>query len=260
MRNSPERLESRLPQFDPIDVKRDIDAILWSMKLCRIRRYFHQRFWETETQEAEYASRIEPMPRLETVADHSWHVADTVLLLGGHFPAVNVDRCLRLAILHDKMEIVIGDKNPVGQSGTGQSTHAFNIDKQFQKEASEREAIATYLARLRPDARDGQAPALFEMLEGKSPESRFVKAIDKLQALAFVLAKKGGAMNDKHLRFTLKYSEKATSYFPDLGDHYFELRSRLLMQVARHRNTTVRQIERTLYTAQLPLSFPVSQQ
>jgi hypothetical protein len=93
------------------------------------------------------------------------------------------------------------------------------------------------------------------MLDGATPEARFVKAVDKLQALAFVLTKKDGLMQDKHLRFTLKYSEKTVGYFPDLSDHYNELRSRLLVQVARRRNLTVRQIEKMVNSAQLPLVF-----
>ena len=239
--------------IDPADVKRDITAMLWSMKLCSIRRYFHQRFWEKETAEAEHASRIEPFPRLETVADHSWHVADTVLLLGGHFPSLNVDRCIRLAILHDKMEISIGDKNPVGKSGTGESTHAFNFNSQAAKEASERAAIERYVSRMRPSAAQDQRDLLIEVLEGRTIDARFVKGVDKLQALAFVTAKKRGVMVDKHLRFTLKYSEKAVMYFPDLRAHYEELKSRLMALVALKRGVSISELERLLYNTALSL-------
>jgi 5'-deoxynucleotidase YfbR-like HD superfamily hydrolase len=257
MPSSPLTLRPSPSSVEPADLKRDIDTMLWSMKLCSIRRYFHQRFWETETMEAEYASRIEAFPRLETVADHSWHVADTVLLLGGHFTSLNLDRCLRLALLHDKMEISIGDKNPVGKSGTGESTHAFNFNRQAAKEAAERAAIEYYLSRIRPSAAPEQRALLFEVLEGQTPEARFVKAVDKLQALAFVMVKKRGAMVDKHLAFTLKYSEKAVAYFPDLREHYEELRSRLITRVARRRKVSIAELEDFLYNSQLSLSlFP----
>lgn len=257
MPSSPLTLLPSASPIDPADVKRDIDAMLWSMKLCSIRRYFHQRFWETETMEAEYASRLEPFPRLETVADHSWHVADTVLLLGGHFQPLNQDRCLRLAILHDKMEISIGDKNPVGKSGTGESTHAFNFNSQAAKEASERAAIERYISRIRSSAAADQRDLLIEVLEGRTTEARFVKAIDKLQALAFVTVKKRGVMVDKHLSFTLKYSEKAVIYFPDLRAHYEELKSRLIAKVAHKRKVSIPELEQLLYNSQLSLSlFP----
>jgi putative hydrolase of HD superfamily len=241
--------------IDPADIKRDVNAMLWSMKLCSVRRYSHQRFWETETVEAEHASRIEPFPRLETVADHSWHVADTVLLLGGHFPPLNVDRCLRLAILHDKMEISIGDKNPVGKSGTGESTHAFNLNRQAAKEASERAAIERYVSRIRPSAALDQRDLLIEVLEGRTAEARFVKAVDKLQALAFVMVKKHGVMLDKHLHFTLKYSEKAVMYFPGLRAHRDELKTRLMALVAQTRKVSVSEVEKLLYNAPVSLSL-----
>jgi 5'-deoxynucleotidase YfbR-like HD superfamily hydrolase len=252
---SPLSLQPSPVSVDPAEVKRDIDVVLWSMKLCFIRRYFHQRFWERETMEAEYAARIEPFPRLETVAEHSWHVADTVLLLGGHFPSLNVDRSVRLAILHDKMEISIGDKNPVGKNGTGESTHAFNTDRQASKESSERYAIERYLARIRPSAVPDQRALLIEVLEGRTPEARFVKAVDKLQALAFVMVKKRGLMLDKHLSFTLKYSEKAIGYFPDLRPHHEELRARLMVRVARSRGVSTSELEDSLYNSQLSF-FP----
>jgi|GEM_PF-2480533 5'-deoxynucleotidase YfbR-like HD superfamily hydrolase len=243
------------PGVSAADAKQDIDALLWSMKLCTIRRYFHQRFWENETQEAEHAARVEPMPRLETVAEHSWHVADTVLLLVDHFPDLDGEHCAELAILHDKMEITIGDKSPVGRDGTGRSTHAFDFQSKLSKNAAERAAIVHYLSRLRPSARQRQSYALSELLEGATAEAQFVKAVDKLQSLAFVLVKKRGELLDKHLEFTLAYSGKVISYFPRLAGHYFELRSRLLLQVARRRNCSVKRVEEMLQSAQLSLGF-----
>lgn len=241
-------------QCDPPmeDVICDIDVILWTMDLYKIRRYSHQRFWDSETRDAEYAARIEPFP-LESVAEHSWHVADTVLLLGGHFPSLKLDHCVRLAVIHDKMEIIIGDINPVGRNGTGSTTHAFNMQQQLQKNLSEREAIEVYIAKLRHSAQLGQAQDLLEILEGSTEEARFVKAVDKLQSLAFIFLKKKGKFEDKHLAFTLKYSERVIEFFPPLKKHYEELRSRLLSQVAKHRNMAVKEIEEQLNTKQLAL-------
>lgn len=238
------------------DVRRDIDVMLWSMKLQRIRRFFHQRYWDFETEQAEYAERIEPHPRLESVAEHSWHVADTVLLIANHFPSLDVDRCAQLAILHDKMEIVTGDKNPVGRDGTGETTHAFSTASRMRKDLSERQAVHFYLSKLRPGLRPIQEKALLELLDGVTAEARFVKSVDKLQALAFVLVKKQGRLEDAHLRFTLRYSEKSVIYFPGMRPHYDELRSRLLRSVARRRNIRLEQIEEVTKWLQLGLPLP----
>lgn len=228
---------------DTKDIKYDIDVMLWSMRLYKVRRFWRQCFWEAETLQAEQAELIEPFPRLETVAEHSWHVADTVLLLGGHFPSLNLDHCVKLAVIHDKMEILIGDKSPIDRNGTGSSTHAFNEEKRLQKNLLERQAIQIYVAKLRPSAQLEQSNALLEILEGSTEEARFVKAIDKLQALGYVLLKKKSVFDDRHLDFTLRYSKKVIEYFPQLEGHYKELSSRLLTQVARHRNTDLEKLE-----------------
>jgi len=223
------------------------------MKLYDIRRFKKHRFWEAETLDAEYAARVEPHPRLESVAEHSWHVADTVLLLGGNFPSINLDRCLRMAILHDKMEISTRDWNPVGRNGTGEKTHAFNESQRLKKEFLERKAIEKYLAKLRPSIRSEMARDLYEIIEGSTEEARFVKAVDKLQALAYVFVKKNGLFRNKHLIFTLRYSEKVVEYYPSLKQHYEELKHRVLTLVARRRNISIEDIKWILESEKMPL-------
>jgi 5'-deoxynucleotidase YfbR-like HD superfamily hydrolase len=230
------------PNINIKDVKQDIRNMLWSMKLCFKRRFFHQEFWEKETRDAEYASLIEGFPRLETVAEHSWLVADTVLLLAPHFPSLDLGRCLKLAVLHDKMEITTEDKNPVGRRRDGTSTHAFNKAKQREKALAEINAIDMYILKLRPSLREEQRADLLEGLEGLSQEALFVKAVDKLQALAFVILKKKGNVDDRHITFTLKYSAKAVTYYPELNLHYQELRLLFLKTIARRRKITINQL------------------
>jgi 5'-deoxynucleotidase YfbR-like HD superfamily hydrolase len=245
--------ERGIDSLTDVNVRRDVDMILWSMRLYGIRRFHGQRFWEAETQESDFAARIEPFPRLESVAEHSWHVADIVMLLAPYFRGLNLDRCTRLALLHDKMEIATGDSNPVGRDGTGTKTHAFNEAKRLLKSTSERDAVVKYLARLNQGAGIQQAQDLNELLEATTQDSRFVKAVDKLQALAYVLIKKGGIFDDRHLRFTLRYSQQCVEYFPPLIEHYNELRSRLMSQVARRRNIPLGKLVAQFEGQQLPL-------
>lgn len=243
------------PEASPEDIRRDVDAILASFKLHAVRRFMHQRFWEEETQAAEFAAQIEPDPRLESVAEHSWHVADSVLMLCGHFRFVDEANALRLAILHDKMEIYVGDHNPVGRDGTGRSTHAFNEDRRWTKERAEEAAVHAYLERLRPALQPSHARAFNEALQGRSIDARFVKGVDKLAALGFVVHKKRGAMLDKHLLFTMRYSEKAIEYFPPLEYHYKEMRYRLIRALARNRHIKVRDVEQMISQARSQLAL-----
>lgn len=219
-------------------VQRDIDMMLWSFRLQGIRRYYYQRFWEDESKAAEHAGMIEGSPRLETVAEHCWHVADTIALIGPHFPDLDLLRCITMAIFHDKMEISTGDRNPLGRDGTGKSAHVFNPLKRLSKDAAEREATRRYIGLLPDVTAKFQTPIFAELQQGKTPEARFVKAIDKLQSLAFVLLKKKGDFADTHLRFTLRYSAKSVEFFPALQPYYLELRGRLVRQVARRRGVT----------------------
>ena len=232
------------------EAKQDIDALLWSMRLSSTRRYFHQRYWEQETADAEYASKVEPFPRLESVAEHSWHVADIVLMVGPRYPSIDIARAAMLAVLHDKMEIKTGDLSPVGRDGTGEKTHAFNENARLKKDDAERTAAERYLIMLSGPASLLQAALLREILDGTTDEARFVKAVDKLQALAFVVAKKAGRMTDKHLSFTMRYSEKVLQYWPSLMPHLNELRSRLFDDIARVRHSPVEDVLAVAYPDQ----------
>jgi 5'-deoxynucleotidase YfbR-like HD superfamily hydrolase len=233
------------------DIDRDIDVIIWSMGLHNIRRYFHQRFWEEETRASEFASRIEPLPRLESVSDHSWHIAFICNLLGPRHENLDQTKVLRLAVLHDILEIIVGDQSPIGRDGTGRSTHAFNERVAQQRSATEEAAVAFYVDRLPPDAVEEQRSLLDDYRGAQSQEARFVKCVDKMQTLAFVLIKKSGDMEDKHIRFTLNYSEKGISYFPALEDHFRNLQVRILESVAAWRQTSVAELRTQLFGTQL---------
>ena len=95
-----------------------------------------------------------------------------------------------MAILHDKLEMYTGDTNPVGRDGTGSTTHAFDERARLIKSEKERHALVQYLSALSPATAESQVTLFLEMIEGVSEECRFIKAIDKLQALAFVHVQK----------------------------------------------------------------------
>lgn len=238
-----------------MDVARDVDSVIQSFRLHMTRRYFHQRFWREETLNAEYAERSDPLPRLESVSEHSWHVADTVMILGAHFPCLDVGHCVQLAILHDKLEMFTSDISPIGLDGTGNKTHAFNGVKRQSKAQREKEALTRYLGILRPSIRDLQRALFMEVIDRATVNSQFVAAVDKFQALAYVLLKKRGLFEDRHLLFTLNYSQTATSAFPPITQHYAELRMRLLRQVARRRGVSVAALLVTIGAESEQLSF-----
>ena len=240
----PSEFQLALP---PEEVSADIDALLEGFALQRIRRFYRQRHWDPESAEADFADRAEPGLKLENVAAHSWHVADAAHLLAGHFPELEIGRVVLLAVIHDKLEIYTGDYDPVGPDGNGEGTHAFDEVARRGKETAERAAAERYLSKLRPAVREWQRFLLEEAIAGTSPEARFVKAVDKLQALAYVMEKKRGQLGDAHLAFTVMYSRKALAEFPRLRFHYAELLSRFLDGVAAARGIERDELDRQVF-------------
>jgi len=236
----------RLP--DRRDAENDVDVMIASLGLQLIRRYVDQHHWGQESRLAHAADTIEPGLKLENVAAHSWHVADITMLLASAFPDIDGRRALELAVVHDKLEMFTGDLDPTGVDGQGATSHAFDPIAQAAKTSFELSALETYLGGLRPSIRATQRALFAEIIDGRSNEARFVKAVDKLQALTFVVTKKAGAMSDEHLAFSLRYSAKAIEYFPRLAIHHAVLVKRLLMSVAEHRRMRADEI-----IEQLPL-------
>jgi putative hydrolase of HD superfamily len=237
----------------PRNVGREVDLILWSIKLHNIRRYFHQRFWEEETRASEFAARIEPPPRLETVSEHSWHIAYIANLIAPQFESLDVKTVLQHCILHDLLEIMTGDQSPIGRDGTGAKTHAFNEDIARSRSLFEERAIADYECLLPSDLAREQGELLRDYMRARTPEALFVKSIDKLQTLAFVIGKKAGNMDDKHVHFTLRYSEKGIVYYPQLAPYFHELQRRLIETIAKRRAISKRELRDRLFGRQLSL-------
>ena len=230
------------------DALKDVDALLASFKLQLVRRYFHQVHWDVELKEATFSDRAEPGLKLENVAAHSWHVADAALLLAPHFPSLVREKVLALALLHDKLEMFTGDFDPVGHDGQGRRTHAFDHKLRREKIRTEEAALQTYLSQLRESAREYQGELLSEMIRGASPEAHFVRAIDKLQALAYVYLKKNGNISDTHLVFSIRYSRKAVEFFTGISLHYSILLDRLIDSVAVFRGVLREQLDKELFS------------
>ena len=69
-------------------------------------------------------------------------------------------------------------------------------------------ALNDYLSRIVPDAARLQELLLLEVTEGDTQEANFVRAVDKLASMIFVIQCKGGDLQPQHLRFTLTYGQK----------------------------------------------------
>ncbi len=231
-------------------IEQDVDLIMWSMRLCTVLRYHEQFFWQTETKRTLAALELDAktedgiaVPRSESVADHSWHMADMVLLLGPRFPELDIGRCVMLAVIHDKLEIITGDYDPTGQNGTGHDAHAFNAQKKDAKDAAEKQAMTNYLSRVNDGARALQETLLQEAMHLQSLESRFIKALDRLQVFAYVIQRKAGVVDDAMIIFMLKYLSSCNTHFPPIKPYYDCFVRRLLESIADRRGVLVQALQ-----------------
>lgn len=107
--------------------------------------------------------------RHESVAEHSWRLAVMALLLRDELPGVDMDKVLRMCLLHDIGEAVTGDIP--------------SFIKTEDNEETERRAIAELLAPL-PDGLHGELTALFAEMDAlATPEAKVYKALDKLEVV-----------------------------------------------------------------------------
>ncbi len=108
-----------------------------------------------------------PRGDCESVADHSYGTALLVLLLGRDRDGLDLDRALRMALLHDLAEARVGDMVP----GNGIPTE--------EKHRLEAEAMAELLAGLPGD--EALLSTWHEYERGETAESRFVRQVDKVE-------------------------------------------------------------------------------
>ena len=107
--------------------------------------------------------------RQESVAEHSWRLSVMALLVADEFPQVNIDKVVKMCLIHDFGEAITGD------------IPAFVKTK--QDEENEDLAISELLDTL-PEKLACEFKALFsEMSELNTAESKLFKALDNLEAL-----------------------------------------------------------------------------
>lgn len=111
--------------------------------------------------------------RHESVAEHSWRLAFMVLMysheLKKEFPEADIDKVLRMCIIHD-----------LGEAFTGDIPSFYKTDADSVKESD----ILLDWFRSMPAPFDTELPALWEEMEALgTTEARIYKAFDKIEAV-----------------------------------------------------------------------------
>jgi len=111
--------------------------------------------------------------RNENSAEHSWHISVMAVLLLEHAarPGLDLLRTIKMALVHDLVEIDAGD--------------TYCYDEAAGKDKLERETrAAERIFNILPGDQAAEVRALWDEFEAAStPEARFANALDRLEAL-----------------------------------------------------------------------------
>lgn len=105
----------------------------------------------------------------ESVAAHSWRICLFAFALKDEFPEINMDKVIKMCIIHDLGECITGDI-PSFNKNISDSALEFKLTI---------EKFKTYPAPISTDF----VTLYTEMEEQKTIEARFYKALDKLEAV-----------------------------------------------------------------------------
>lgn len=107
--------------------------------------------------------------RRESVAEHSWRLALMAYWLRDDFPDLDVDRVIRMCLIHDLGEAFTGDIP--------------SFLKTSADEAREDDLLSAWVRTL-PEPFAGEMAALYlEMAQRQTPEAKLYKALDNLEAV-----------------------------------------------------------------------------
>lgn len=123
--------------------------------------------------------------RRENSGEHSWHLALYALVLEGQAsPGVDINRVIRMLLIHDLVEIDVGDV-PI-HSANGQA-HASAQTRAAEQRAADR------IFGLLPEDQARAFRALWDEFEAaETPDARFAKSLDRVQPVMANLQSGGG--------------------------------------------------------------------
>ena len=162
--------------------------------------------------------------RHESVAEHSWRLALMAYWISDEFPDLDMDKVIRMCLIHDLGEAFTGDI-PL-------------FLKKKTDESHEEDLLLDWVSSL-PEPFCEEMRALYdEMIERKTPEAKLYKALDGLEA---VIAHNESDIstwlpNEYELQLTYAYDRvQFSSYLKDLRE---AIRDETLNKIQTENNKT----------------------
>lgn len=132
--------------------------------------------------------------RRENSAEHSWHIALYALVLADQAgAAVDIARVIQMLLLHDLVEIDVGDVPIHSANGTA---HASDDIQAAEAQAAKR------LFSMLPNALGNDLHALWQEFEAnETPSAQFAKSLDRVQPVMQNIQCGGGSWTEYNVTF-----------------------------------------------------------
>lgn len=133
--------------------------------------------------------------RCENTAEHSWHIALYALILADQAgPGVDISRVIKMLLLHDLVEIDVGDVPIHSANGTAHAS--------AQVQAAEAAAAARIFGLL-PNLLGRDLHGLWQEFEAnETPSARFAKSLDRVQPVMQNIQCHGGTWASYNVTLT----------------------------------------------------------
>ena len=159
--------------------------------------------------------------RQESVAEHSWLMTLMAFLMREEFPEVDMDRVIKMCIIHDLGEAFTGDIP--------------TFDKTEEHEKTEEALLRGWVDTL-PESAKAEMTALYdEMARRETAEAKLYKAIDGLEALLQHNISDLSTWIPREYELNMTYADDKVAF----SDYLTELREEI-------RRDTLRKIENKL--------------
>lgn len=169
----------------------ELDALLAFLRAAEQLKHTYRSAW-TSTGER------------ESVAAHTWRLCLMALVFSRYAPEVNLERLLRLCVIHDLGEAIGGDVPAPEQTRRG-----------VAKSQDERRDLLQLLAPL-PDSLREEMTALWDEYEGATtPEAKLAKGLDKLETI--LQHNQGQNPPEFDYAYNLGYARRHTATHPLLA-------------------------------------------
>tara|TARA_Y100000310_G_C20630378_1_gene788313 strand:- start:799 stop:1641 length:843 start_codon:yes stop_codon:yes gene_type:complete len=175
--------------------------------------------------QVERAIMTSPKIRYENSAEHSWHTGLLLLTIKDQFPHANLERMLKMILIHDLIEIYAGD------------TPAYDVKGKETQAEREKEAAKKLFFELPDNLREEFHDLFNEFEMAVTKEAKIVRSCDKIQAMLQNIITEGKTWQDNKL--DLNWVEGYNKKFMVHNNTFMEIYSKLFKEV-KERNLSWR--------------------